>query len=243
MLQHKSDIIASLQKDILSLGGIKSPVDTSRRHNHLDLLQSHFPHRTFPLGAVHEFVSDKPEDLAVSCGFISGLISTFLPREGIIVWISRNQNIFPPSLQTFNITAHKVIFIHPSNEKDSWWCIEEALGCKSLSAVVMEMKDVNFTNSRRFQLAVEKTKVTGFILNTRPAPVQNTACVSRWKITSLPSMLDHGMPGIGHPRWKVELQKARNGKPGSWEMEWLNESFHPVENQDIILSKDHRKAG
>jgi protein ImuA len=243
MLQHTSDIIATLQKEILSLGGIKSPVDTSRQNQHLDLLQSHFPYGTFPLGAVHEFVTDKPEDLAVSCGFISGLITTFLPTDGIIVWISRRQNIYPPALQTFNITAHKVIFIHPTSEKDTWWCIEEALGCKSISAVVMEMKEVNFTNSRRFQLAVEKSKVTAFILNIKPAPTQNTACVSRWKISSLPSVLEDGMPGVGHPRWKVELQKARNGKSGAWEMEWLNGRFHLVEKQDIILSKDHRKAG
>ena len=243
MHRHKSDIIASLQKDILSLGGIKSPVDTSRQNNNLDILQSHFPYGTFPLGAVHEFVSDKPENLAVSTGFICGLISTFLPTDGIVVWISRNQNIFPPALQAFNITAHKVIFVHPSNEKDSWWCIEEALGCKSLTAVVMEMKVVNFTNSRRFQLAVEKSKVTGFILNIHPTPVQNTACVSRWMISSLPSELKDGMPGIGHPRWKVELQKARNGKPGSWEMEWLNGNFQAVEEKNIIFSKDHRKTG
>jgi protein ImuA len=242
MLRNSSDIISRLQKDILSLGGIKSPVDHSSQANGLELLRPHFPYGTFPFGAVHEFIAGVPEDLSSSCGFISGLISAFLPGEGIIIWINRSRNIFPPSLLPYNIAPHKVIFIHPANEKEIWWCTEEALGCSGITAVITEMQDLNFTNSRRFQLAVEKSKVTGFMLNGRHATAQNNACVSRWKINSLPSVLEDGMPGVGPPRWKVNLQKIRNGKPGSWEIEWVNGAFRSVEKQDI-MSKEHRKTG
>ena len=40
------------------------------------------------------------------------------------------------------------------------WAIEEALKCDGLAAVIGEMKELSFTNSRRLQLAVEKSHVT-----------------------------------------------------------------------------------
>jgi protein ImuA len=39
------------------------------------------------------------------------------------------------------------------------------------------------------------------------------------------------MPGVGHPRWKVELLKVKNGQPGSWTIEWKKKSFHHVVEQ------------
>ncbi len=242
MQANNTDIIARLQREILSLGGIKSPVGNKPSLEGLEFLQQHFAHGIFPLGAIHEFVYQRREEMAVSTGFISGLISTFLPKEGIIIWISPAQTIFPPALLTFNIEPRNVIFIHPAKEKEIWWCIEEALRCPGVTAVVTEMQDINFTNSRRFQLAVEKTRVTGFILNGKPDRGSHSACISRWKITSLPSHLEDGMPGVGHPRWKVELQKVRNGQPGSWDIEWVKGAFKQLHTPEII-SKEQRKTG
>ena len=36
------------------------------------------------------------------------------------------------------------------------WVIEEALKCEGLAAVIGEIKELSFTQSRRLQLAVEK---------------------------------------------------------------------------------------
>lgn len=40
--------------------------------------------------------------------------------------------------------------------------MEEALKCGGLAAVVGEVQDISFTASRRLQLAVEQSGVTGF---------------------------------------------------------------------------------
>ena len=37
------------------------------------------------------------------------------------------------------------------------------------------------------------------------------------------------IPGVGFMRWRVELLKVRNGKTGSWEIEWNEGSFHIIE--------------
>ena len=63
--------------------------------------------------------------------------------------------------------------------------MEEALKCSALTAVIGEMHEISFTASRRLQLAVEQSQVTGFILRKNSQHINTTACVSRWKITPL----------------------------------------------------------
>jgi hypothetical protein len=36
------------------------------------------------------------------------------------------------------------------------------------------------------------------------------------------------MPGVGFPGWNVELLKVRNGKPGSWQIEWAESRFQNI---------------
>jgi protein ImuA len=74
--------------------------------------------------------------------------------------------------------------------------------------------------------------------------LQPNACVSRWNIKTLPSVSEDGLPGLGFPRWHVELQKIRNGKPGSWQVEWEADHFQPIkENIPSILTLPKRKTG
>src|SRR5450631_649056 len=101
--------------------------------------------------------------------------------------------------------------------------MEEALKCEGLAAVAGEIPHIDFTASRRLQLAVEKSSVTGLLLRHRPRQLNTIACVARWQINPLPSELEDDLPGVGFPRWNVELLKVRNGKPGAWQMEWRND--------------------
>jgi protein ImuA len=152
--------------------------------------------------------------------------------------------LFPPALKAFGIEPDRIIFIDLSKERDVLWAMEEALKCEGLAAVVGEIQDISFTASRRLQLAVEQSRVTGFILRHHPRNLNTIACVARWKITTLPSELEEGMPGVGFPRWNVSLLKIRNGRPGTWNMEWSAGAFHLI--PDIITSLpelQRRKTG
>jgi protein ImuA len=111
------------------------------------------------------------------------------------------------------------------------WSMDEALKCGALSAVIGEMKDISFTASRRLQLAVEQSQVTGFILR-HSNHLNTTACVSRWKITSIPSEPVDDLPGIGFPAWKVELLRMRNGRTGVWSMKWMEGKFHELKTRE-----------
>ncbi len=150
--------------------------------------------------------------------------------------------MFPPALKSFGIAPDKIIFIDLKKEKEILWAMEEALKCDSLSAVVGEMKELSFTNSRRLQLAVEQSRVTGFILRNNTRNFSTTACVTRWKIAPLPSESDD-MPGVGFPRWNVELLKVRNGKPGSWQIEFAAGHFSLISKITTITLEQKKKTG
>lgn len=221
--QRKSDVIAELQSGILRLQGFKSSKNTSLDLGLGSIINS-FPCASFPLGAVHEFLSEKKEDAASTSGFILGLLSSLMGNSGVALWISSSRTLFPPALKSFGIDPGRIIFIDLKKEKDVSWAMEEALKCNALAAVVGEMCEIDFTSSRRLQLAVEHSQVTGFVLRNNFRQLNTTACISRWKIAPLRSELSD-LPGIGFPKWKIELLRIRNGKPGSWELQWISGKF------------------
>ena len=208
--------------------GFKPPPAGAAAHIGLGPVAAAFPNASFPTGAVHEFLSAGAENAAATGGFIAGLLASLMQSDRVGIWISSARTLFPPALKIFGIEPHQIIFIDLPKERDVLWTMEEALKCEGLAAVVGEMREISFTASRRLQLAVEQSRVTGFILRHHPRSLTTTACVSRWNITSLPSVLEDKLPGVGFPRWKVALLKIRNGRPGAWQMEWRAGAFHPV---------------
>ncbi|MEP6595700.1 MAG: Error-prone repair protein ImuA [Ginsengibacter sp.] len=243
MTSIKANIIAQLQKDILPLQGFKRILNPTALDVVPGAIKNAFPNAKFPLGAVHEFISTEAEDAASTGGFVSGILASILSNGGACIWTSSFKTIFPPALKSFGIAPDKIIFIDLKKEKEILWAVEEALKCEGLAAVVGEMQELSFTASRRLQLAVEASQVTGFILRHNPGSLNTTACVTRWKITSLPSVLADDMPGVGFPRWNVELLKVRNGKPGSWQIEFVAGRFRHISKITAIAPEQQKKTG
>lgn len=238
----RTDIIKNLHVDILRLQGFR-PLNNEGLNLALSPFQDSFPNASFPLGAVHEFLCEQTDDKACSGGFVAGLLSYVMKGKGAAIWISASRTLFPPSLKSFGLEPDHFVFVDLKKEKDIMWAMEESLKCGAVTAVVGEIRDIDFTMSRRLQLAVEQSCATGFIIRSNYRKVNTTACVSRWKITSLTSDLQGGLPGVGFPKWRVELLRMRNGKPGVWEMEWLNGKFLPYYKEDSIYHKQQQKAG
>lgn len=238
-----TNIIATLQKEILALQGYKPRAGNSSLDLGLKSIESAFPNNVFPLGAIHEFITETREERAATGGFLSGLLGKMMHSNGVALWISSSRTLFPPALKQFEIEPDKIIFVDLIKDKDLLWVMEEALKCEALCAVVGELKDLDFTASRRLQLAVEKSKVTGFVIRHLRKKINTTACVTRWKITHLPSEIIDQLPGIGFPKWKVELIKVRNGKPSTWEITWKNGSFQVNSDTAIIQWERKRKTG
>src|SRR5690606_29171741 len=143
-----------------------------------------------------------------------------MQKRGIGLWISRSTQLFAPAMKSFGLDPDRLIFVQMDKEKDILWALEEALKCEGIGVVIAEIQDINFLQSRRLQLAVEKTKVTGFVLRMQPRSLGATTCAARWHIRSLPSHVEGDIPGVGFPEWEVELLKVRNGNPSRWQVRW-----------------------
>jgi protein ImuA len=242
MVSSKADIIARLKKDILPLQGFKTVLSNTDINEAIGIIRNAFPNNRFPLGAMHEFISENTENAAVTASFTATILSSLMANGGVALWIGTCDSIFPPALKSFGITPDKIIFIHLQKEKEILWVIEEALKCESLSAVIAQINNVSFTASRRLQLAVEQSGVTGFILRQNPHNINTIACIARWRITSLSSIADD-MPGVGFPCWNVELLKVRNGKPSSWQIECVAGRLRHVNRVASIPELIKKKTG
>jgi protein ImuA len=243
----KNELIDRLRKEIHRLQGSERLSTTQRVDFGLAPLNNSFPNATFPLGVVHEFISSNPETAAATTSFVAGLTGCLMDKAGVCVWVSTQRLVNPPALKQFGIEPDRVVFVDVGKERDVLWAVEEALKCESLASVVGEVCNLDFTASRRLQLAVENSRTTGFVLRDRPRDLNPNACAARWKITPLAGKVPiAGMPGLGFPRWAVELLRVKNGNPGKWELEWEAGRFQPSLNssETLILQKQsHRKAG
>lgn len=239
MAAPNKELIERLQKNILQWEGYRPPVASVRDTLGLGPIEAAFPNGVFPVAAVHELVCGSAEQAAAGGGFVTGILSTLLKQGGVGVWIGRSRRLFAPALTIFGVLPHKVIFISLNKDKDALWVMEEALKCAGLIAVVCEVGELDFKQSRRLQLAVEQSRVTGFVLRNA-AKLGSTACAARWQIKSLPSADLNGLPGLGFLRWQVDLLKVRNGQKGSWILEWQQDHFVPVEE---IGTVEERQVG
>jgi protein ImuA len=240
----RKGVLDRLQKDILSLQGYHQLPTENNIPIGFRPIENRFPLARFPVGCMHEFINLSVEGASATAGFIAALLHSRMQLGGACLWISASRTLFPAALSLYGIAPHQVIFVDVRSEKEVLYATEEALKCNRLTAVMSEIKELNFRVSRRFQLAAEKSRVTGFVLRTQPRALSTTACVSRWQVTPLPSELSDGMPGVGFPRWSVELQKVRNGKPGKWIIEWTAGGFREVkDNSTMQAQEQQRKLG
>jgi protein ImuA len=246
-MDNKRDLVLKLQQDILLWQGFK-PISAGKAEQvGLGSIELSFPGGVFPKRAIHEFITVLPEDSAASDGFIGGLLSVLMENGSACVWISTRRRLFPASLRAFNVEPERIIFMDVTTEKDALWIMEEALRCEGLAAVVAELDGISLIESRRLQLAVEESGVTGFILRKDARRMASTIATARWQISPLPSATLGGMPGVGFPRWQVELLKVRNGVPGSFVLEWAGEGFLEVEkagkDSRIDMGDERRQIG
>ena len=242
-LAGKRDIIQQLQKDVLSMQGYKRSLGSSCISG-LGPIEDAFPDKTFQTGAVHELISHVPEDAAATNGFIAGVLGRLMQKDSACLWISTKRTLFPPALKVFGIEPDQIIFVDVAQPREALWAMEEALKCDAITAVVGEISELSFTQSRRMQLAVEESRVTGFIHRYNPRSENTVACVTKWKIKPLPSVLEDGMPGVGFPRWNVQLLKVRNGRPGDWQIEWTAGRYQDVGKPVYVMPEvPSRRAG
>lgn len=236
-MEAKQEILQKLRQDLLLWQGYKPPQAAASDRIGLGEIEDAFPSGVFPRKAIHEFICISPDHAAATDGFIGGLLSVLMAEGAGCVWIGTRRRLFPTSLSAFGVEPDRIIFIDVKSEKEVLWIMEEALNCDGLAAVVAEVDGLSLIESRRLQLAVEESGIPGMIIRKDERRMASTVSNARWRIVPIPSMDEDGLPGVGFPRWKVELLKVRSGSPGSWTLEWQGDTF--IQMPEIKETKRH----
>jgi protein ImuA len=179
------------------------------------------------LGALHEILGDgaDEEDGAAAAGFVAGIAGR-LPA-GTVLWCLKHGDLYGPGLAAHGLDPARIALVRTARDDDLLWALEEGLRAPQsfggIAAVVGEIGRLPMVAGRRLQLAAERSGSLALLLRrwrtgaeaaaerTRPS-----AAVTRWRVAALPSRPQAGEPGIGRPRWRVELLRCRGAVPAAW---------------------------
>ena len=78
--------------------------------------------------------------------------------------------------------------------------------------------NLDLTISRRLNLAAAAHATPLVLLRTSIA-AGTSAAATRWRIAAAPAARDR-FGAFADPRWRVALERCRNGRPGQWLIEW-----------------------
>ena len=211
-----------------------------------------------PLGRWHELTGEGAElEAGAATAAFAALLARPLADKGEIVWVLRRDDLFAPGLAGLGLPADRLIQVCARDEAEALMALEDALGTVGVAAAVGEVEAVALTAGRRLQLACERHGGTGLLIRRRPfggagrREASGSAAASRWKIAPAPSEPLPGAPGLGSPRWRVELERCRAGRPGAWlmELEEADHEAHPFRvvaglgDRDLQAPQPLRRAG
>jgi protein ImuA len=188
------------------------------------------------LGAVHEIMGagGDEEDCAAAAGFAAGILARIGVHgghagAGAVLWCLKRRDLYGPGLAAHGLDPARLVLVSAPRDDRILWALEEGLRAgrgAGLAAVVGEVGRLPMVASRRLQLAAERAGVTALLLRRwrtgdeaaaeRDRP---SAAMTRWRVASVPSAEIAGEPGIGRPRWRVELLRCRGGRPAACEVE------------------------
>jgi protein ImuA len=186
-------------------------------------MDAHLPGGGLALGALHEVsgTGNGALDGAAAALFAAGIMARL---TGPVLWCLRDPDLFAPGLAAAGLTPDRVIYVEAGDEQTVLACFEEGLRQGGLAGVVAEIGRLPMTGSRRLQLAAEGSGTLGLAIRrwrrmSETADFgQPTAAVTRWRISVLPAA-PLPVPGIGRPRWLLELIRCRGGECADFAVE------------------------
>ena len=167
-------------------------------------------------GALHEFAGggSGTVDGAAAALFAAGIAAR---TKGPIIWCLTRPDLFFPALAQVGLDSDRVIFVESDKDEDVLANMEEGLSFGGLGAVVGELVRLPMVGSRRLQLAAERTGTMALAVRRWRRQIeandfgQPTASTTRWRVSVMPSE-DLPVPGVGRPRWFVELMRVKAGE-------------------------------
>jgi protein ImuA len=191
-------------------------------------LDKHLPRQGLSLTSVHEIHAASALDLPSALGFLTVLLKS-LPEKGPIFIITSAQSLVSMGelhghgLQALGLDPSRITLVEARKETDAFWALEESLRSGAASAVAgLVAQSFDLKKSRRLSLAAREARLPLLLLRPPKAAVASAA-ETRWRIAAAAC---HRQPSGARAswRWRVKLERCRNGSPGEFVLEWFHAS-------------------
>jgi len=121
-------------------------------------------------------------------------------------------------LRTLGFDPANILLVETTHRRDTLWALEEALRSGAPAAVAGFIDKLDLKTSQRLHLAATDSGLPLFLM--RPAQdLESSAAATRWRVGTAKAARDRfGL--IICPRWHLQLERCRSGRPGEWEVEY-----------------------
>ncbi|MBV9588496.1 MAG: ImuA protein [Hyphomicrobiales bacterium] len=190
----------------------------------LATLDAHLPQGGLAGGALHEVLPEGEGDLPAAFGFAASLLGRMPSKEPVLFVISPRGlaaygHPHGHGLDELGLTPARLILVETENEVQALWALEEALRSGVPAAVAGAIgQELDLKTSRRLHLAAGNSGLP-LILLRAAAEMGSSAAATRWRVGAAKAARDRfGLPA--HWRWRLRLERCRNGRLGEWLVEW-----------------------
>jgi protein ImuA len=132
-------------------------------------------------------------------------------------------------LNALGLDPARLILVETAQRKETLWAMEEAVRSAAPAAVVGVIDTLDLKLSQRLHLAATDAGMPLFLLRsappTLPSPASGggwgggSAAATRWRVGTAKAARDRfGL--VTQPRWHLQLERCRNGRPGEWVVEY-----------------------
>jgi protein ImuA len=222
----RSAVLAELRRLLPGVDDIHSPLPFG-----LPALDSHLPRGGLARGALHEIVPATESAFPAAFGFVVAMLTNLRPA-GPLVFILPAYGLRGGQRDHGRLCAHvsghglnrlgldpaRVTLIETTHRKDSLWAAAEALHSGVPLAVTAAIDRLDLKTSQKLHLAAGDSGRPLFLI--RPAPtLEASAAATRWRVGVAQAARDRfGL--LARPRWHLQLERCRNGRPGEWKVEY-----------------------
>ena len=232
---HSKNTLPTKNKPTISLGDSK--------------IDAVLPWGGLPITGLHEIFGD-----IATVGFSAILLNKIIKKklDAPILWCQHRLDICGHGLAEFGINPDQIIFVNGKNDTNILWAMEEGLRSSNIAAVVGSPYKIPPIAGRRLQLVAEENNIPSLLLRPQnhnkgqKDVIPTSSALTRWHVTTAPSITPANGCGLGAPKWNLELQRCRYsalnlqkqsykkiaGRKTSWQVEWC------YEKGDISVASD-----
>jgi protein ImuA len=235
LARNRATVMAELRRLIPRMGEQRAPLPLG-----LAAIDSHLPDGGLACGALHEVVPQGEGCIAAAFGFIAAVLARISspPPPGPLLFVLPAYGLRPyrphgrlygHGLNALGLDPARLILVETAHRKETLWAMEEAVRSAAPAAVVGVIDTLDLKLSQRLHLAATDAGLPVFLLRpappTLPSPASGggwgggSAAATRWRIGAAQAARDRfGL--VTQPRWHLQLERCRNGRPGQWVVEY-----------------------